>query len=212
MKAPPVPAVFAEPGVFCFLYKPSPWEEGAPVRTLGRMSRFWIGFVIRRGNFAACGRRVTLPPAARRRKVRLSPFPPDGENCDRSLAPPLPGEPAALGFCAGLHREQRWIGQNAAGDGSKWALRAHIRLPYPLCRFATSPPDRESRPRTPLTGVIPLARQKISGAQNLSGHLNSCRPTGGWLRGKLKPVRFPFCAWLCPAGRRGGTLGRPISI
>ena len=98
MKAPPVPAVFAEPGVFCFLYKPSPWEEGAPVRTLGRMGRFWIEFVIRRGNFAACGRRVTLPPAARRRKVRLSPFPPDGENCDRSLAPPLPGEPAALGF------------------------------------------------------------------------------------------------------------------
>ena len=39
-----------------------------------------------------------MPPAARRRKVRLSPFPPDGENCDRSLAPPLPGEPAALGF------------------------------------------------------------------------------------------------------------------
>ena len=30
--------------------------------------------------------------------------------------------------CAGLHREQRWIGQNAAGDGSRWALRAHIRL------------------------------------------------------------------------------------
>ena len=50
------------------------------------------------GDFAACGRRVTLPVAARRRKVRLSPFPPSGENCDRFLAPPLPGEPASLGF------------------------------------------------------------------------------------------------------------------
>ena len=50
------------------------------------------------GDFAACGRRVTLPMAARRRKVRLSPFPPSGENCDRFLAPPLPGEPASLGF------------------------------------------------------------------------------------------------------------------
>ena len=48
-------------------------------------------------DFAACGRRVTLPTAARRRKVRLSPFPPGGENCARSLAPPLPGEPASLG-------------------------------------------------------------------------------------------------------------------
>ena len=52
--------------------------------------------------------------AARRRKVRLSPFPPDGENCARSLAPPLPGEPAALGF--------------AGRDGSGWTLRVHIRL------------------------------------------------------------------------------------
>ena len=66
------------------------------------------------GDFAACGRRVTLPMAARRRKVRLSPFPPSGENCDRFLAPPLPGEPAALGF-AGSTGE---INQNATGDGS----------------------------------------------------------------------------------------------
>ena len=66
------------------------------------------------GDFAACGRRPTLPVAARRRKVRLSPFPPDGENYARSLAPPLPGEPAALGF-AGSTGE---INQNATGDGS----------------------------------------------------------------------------------------------
>ena len=66
------------------------------------------------GDFAACGRRVTLPTAARRRKVHSTPFPPGGENCDRFLAPPLPGEPAALGF-AGSTGE---INQNATGDGS----------------------------------------------------------------------------------------------
>ena len=47
---------------------------------------------------AQCGRRVTLPMAARRRKVHSPPFPPGGENCVRSLAPPLPGKPASLGF------------------------------------------------------------------------------------------------------------------
>ena len=38
----------------------------------------------------------------RRRKVRLPPFPPDGENSGRSLAPPFPNGPAA--FAAGLRR------------------------------------------------------------------------------------------------------------
>ena len=57
-----------------------------------------LGGSFHRENFAAYGRRVTLPMAARRRKVRLSPFPPSGENCVRSLAPPLPGEPASLVF------------------------------------------------------------------------------------------------------------------
>ena len=33
----------------------------------------------------------------RRRKVRSAPFPPAGENCARSLAPPLPRRPATLG-------------------------------------------------------------------------------------------------------------------
>ena len=54
------------------------------------------------GGSAVCGRRVTLPMAARRRKVHSTPFPPSGENCVRFLAPPLPGEPASLGF-AGSH-------------------------------------------------------------------------------------------------------------
>ena len=53
--------------------------------------------------------------------------------------------------------------------------------PYPLCRYATSPPDRESRPRTPVTGVTPWSRQNPSGAQNLSDDLNPRRATGPWV-------------------------------
>ena len=54
-----------------------------------------------RRSFAACGRRVTLPMAARRRKVHSTPFPPDDENCARSLAPPLQRKPTPLGFALG---------------------------------------------------------------------------------------------------------------
>ena len=57
-----------------------------------------MGEIFMHRNFAAFGRRPTLPTAARRRKVHSTPFPPGGENCVRSLAPPLPGEPASLGF------------------------------------------------------------------------------------------------------------------
>lgn len=39
-----------------------------------------------------------MPTATRRRKVRSTPFPPGGENCVRSLAPPFPNKPASLGF------------------------------------------------------------------------------------------------------------------
>ena len=45
----------------------------------------------------ARGGKAAPPP--RRRKVRLTPFPPDGENCVRSLAPTLPTRPAPLGSC-----------------------------------------------------------------------------------------------------------------
>ena len=63
--------------------------------------------------------------------------------------------------CAGLRRERRGIGQNAPGDAAD-GLRLRCAPPrsigpppYPLCRYATSPPDRGSRPRTPDTGVTP---------------------------------------------------------
>ena len=76
---------------------PLGWQRGLHI-WLVEFLRGVASFFLNQGNFAACGRLVTLPMAARRRKVRLSPFPPGGENCARSLAPPLPGEPASLGF------------------------------------------------------------------------------------------------------------------
>ncbi len=68
--------------------------------------------------------------------------------------------------CAGLRREQRGIGQNAAGDAAdglrlRFAPPRSIGLPpYPLCRYATSPPDRGSRPRTPVYGGYPLEQEE----------------------------------------------------
>ena len=51
--------------------------------------------------------------------------------------------------------------------------------PYPLCRFATSPPDRGSRPPVPHYGRRVLVRScNSSGAQNLSDALNPSRATG----------------------------------
>ena len=166
----------------------------------------WV--VLFTGRVSPPRRRPTLPVAARRRKVRLSPFPPDGENCDRSLAPPLPGEPAALSF-AGSTGE---INQNATGDAADG-----LRL-----RFA---PPRSIGPLSPdpITGVNPSARQIISGAQNLSGCPQFL--PGHWALGlqKLLLLRFHNCAWPCranapgPFSAVGATLavarnmGRPVS-
>ena len=59
----------------------------------------------------------SMTAAARRRKVRLPPFPPDGENCARFLAPPFQRKPASLGFALG-----------AAFGGLIWdaLLKAHL--------------------------------------------------------------------------------------
>ena len=81
----------------------------------------------------------------------------------------------------------REITQNATGDAAD-GLRLRFAPPrsigpppYPLCRYATSPPDRGSRPRTPVTGVTPWSRQNPSGVQNLSDDLNPRRATGAWV-------------------------------
>ncbi len=71
---------------------------------------------------------------------------------------------------------------------------APSRPPYPLWPFGPSPPDRGSRPRTPVYGGYPLGWQRISGAQNLSDTLNSRRATGPWLCEKFQMVRFHCCA------------------
>ena len=66
----------------------------------------------------------------------------------------------------------REITQNAAGDAAdglrlRFAPPRSIGLPpYPLCRYATSPPDRGSRPRTPLRG-LPLGAGRILPARKI---------------------------------------------
>ena len=71
---------------------------------------------------------------------------------------------------AGLRREQRGIGQNAAGDAADG-----LRLRYA--------PPRSIGPLSadPITGVTPWSRQNPSGAQNLSDDLNPRRATGPWV-------------------------------
>ena len=49
-------------------------------------------------------------------------------------------------------------------------------------------------------GRVPESRQKISGAQNLSGFPQFNPAHWGLVFPKLKLMRFPFCAWLCRAG------------
>ena len=71
----------------------TPALRGPPIRPHGPLSqrRGWIS--------RHTAPRLSLP--LRRRKVRLSPFPPDGENCARFLAPPLQRKPTSLGFALG---------------------------------------------------------------------------------------------------------------
>ena len=139
-----------------------------------RPRRAVFGVSFAQGSFAACGRRVTLPMAARRRKVRLSPFPPGGENCDRFLAPPLPGEPASLGF-AGSTGELTKTPPGTAPEEHRSGAPSRLS------------PD-------PITGVTPWGRQRISGAQNWSGGQRFL--PGHWALGlqKLPLVRFHSCA------------------
>ena len=72
----------------------------------------------------------TGTPPRRRRKVRSAPFPPDGENCARSLAPPLQIEPAYAGLRFG------------------WRLRRRIRENVCKVRSAPFPPGGENCARS----------------------------------------------------------------
>ena len=86
----------------------------------------------------------------------------------------------------------RWLAVGQTDEGTGFGLRL-------LCAEGILPPGTAQDehfvlivafPRTPFTGVTPWARQKSSGAQNLSECLNSSRATGPWLYGKLELVRF----------------------
>ena len=81
----------------------------------------WPGATARYSHFRVPVETGTPP---RRRKVRLAPFPPDGENCARSLAPPLQTGPAALGF-AGRDGRLAKTPPGTAQDGHFVSIFAH---------------------------------------------------------------------------------------
>ena len=113
----------------------------------------------------------------RRRKVRSAPFPPNGENCARSLAPPFPIGPAALGSdggpwswavgvvcrCSAPQFQQLLLqlSLDAARGVAKSAL-LRFRLtaktaPAPLLRLSPSDPLRWAPTGTPGAGPTELS-------------------------------------------------------
>ena len=103
-----------------------------------------------------------------------------------------------------IHLEDR---RGTAQNGHFVSIFAH---PTPSVASRHLPLTRGVGPRSPITGVTPWARQKISGAQNLSGLL-PFNP-GHWVLGmqKLRLVRFNLCAWLCQANAPGANPGGPV--
>ena len=159
-------------------------------------------------SFAACGRRVPLPMAARRRKVRLSPFPPGGENCARSPAPPLPGEPAALGFAG----SNEGLGKAPPGTAPDEHFVLIVAYPTPSGPSGHLPLTGGVGPGPHYGGRVLDSLRRISGAQNLSGWYQSL--PGHWALGlqKLLLVWFYICAWLCRAGVCWSVIGGPASV
>ena len=106
----------------------------------------------------------------------------------RGISPPAGGE---------LLCPRRQSHQNAAGD----AADGHFVPIGPLS------------PDPVYGGCAPASRQKISGAQNLSGVLPLLPAHWGLTVPKLRPVRFPFRAWLCRAGDSWSVIGgRPKGL
>ena len=86
---------------------------------------------------------------------------------------------------------QTWP-RGPAQDGHFVSIFAH---PTPSVAARHLPLTGGVGPRTPITGVTPLVRQNISGAQNLSECLNSRRTTGPWL-----PQNFSLCGFCSAPG------------
>ena len=87
----------------------------------------------------------TRPPGPRRRKVRLTPVPPDGKTCVRSLAPPLPPAPACAGLPAGRGRLRRPF----SGDVKSASTLRIGWVPAGLTSAAPKSLGRPSRPTRP---------------------------------------------------------------
>ena len=142
------------------ILKPSPWGEGGwPSGQTDEGTGLGIGLLyaggfrrLRTAGYFAHGGSSSQSPL-----VSVSAW--------RRKLRPLPCSSSSRRTrCAGLRREGREISQNAPGDGSGWTLRVHVRLsPDPITRDAYL-----------------FCRCKTSGAQNLSGTLNSRRATGPW--------------------------------
>ena len=164
-----------------------------------------IGFF---SNEPGPGRRVTLPVAARRRKVHSTPFPPSGENCVRSLAPPLPDKPASLGFA--------WSDEGLGKTPPGPTPLIKGRCPEGTEGIGTGSDEHfvliAAFPRTPFTGAAPERLHVISGAQN-----QECLPAfpsgpTGALSGRkfaASAVSLPRLSFLsqcsrCKLRRRGG--------
>ena len=142
--------------------------------------------------------RSKFPPghwALRRRKVRSTPFPPNGENCARSLAPPLQRKPASLGFALGA----------AFGGllGGKLPLVRFLRRAW-FCR-ANMPGSTHGIPHLPPSGAPSPKGEGFGRPIPLPSPLGE----GGWpkarrMRGTalvMRAVRF---------NRRGGPMWPPV--
>ena len=103
----------------------------------------------------------------------------------QSRSPPAGGETT-------LRKEPSSSPMRASGPTKKRSIIAPSSAPfggtypYPLCRFATSPPDRGSRPPDPITGVTPWTL---------------CGPSG---------AQYQECLGAIPSGPTGGLSGKKI--
>ena len=95
-------------------------------------------------------------------------------------------------------------------------LRMDTPCPYsptlPPLAFGHLPLTGGVGPRSPITGVTPWVRQRISGAQNLSSNLNSRRPTGAFVVADFVSLASPDWAKLAhsiapPLQRKPAALG-----
>ena len=165
----------------------------------------------------------TRPPGPRRRKVRLTPVPPDGKTCVRSLAPPLPPAPACAGLPAGGPRLRRPFSgdvksasstPNRVGAGGTYFSRSEIT--WATFTPTTRPPGPRRKVR--LTPVPPDGKTCVRSLL-LRSHRHplalGCRRAGAACGGRslemsnlLRALRI---GWV-PAGLTSAapkSLGRP---